>query len=346
MFIHFLQSLLISFVSTTDERQEEGDQQPCPSYGSSSTAAKMPQGSIVRQEVTAPDTATQEPQFLGGQINKMPPREPVTYFRDIIDNEILQLIVTESNRYSLQMNINKPLLLTQVELEQFLGIVFYMSIVKLPRARLYWNPQVRIPKVSDAMQLKRFEEIKSKLHFHNNEIRSHDQIAKVRPILNCFRDKARSLPKEQRLSIDEQMVPFKGKSGIKQYLPKKPKKWGYKMFVCCDAKGLTHDIEIYTGKIEHCPGQPDIGASGNIVLRLLESVPRDIWHQIYVDNWFNSLPLQVTLWKQGVACIGTVRPNRLKGCVLPSDTQLAKDGRGSIIIKSGIFGQITNLLHS
>ena len=72
------------------------------------------------------------------------------------------------------------------------------------------------------------------------------------------------------------------------------------MFVCCDAKGLTHDIEIYTGKIEHCPGQPDIGASGNIVLRLLESVPRDILHQIYVDNWFNSLPLQVTLWKQGV----------------------------------------------
>ena len=73
------------------------------------------------------------------------------------------------------------------------------------------------------------------------------------------------------------------------------------------------------------------------MLRLLESVPRDIWHQIYVDNWFNSLPLQVTLWKQGVACIGTVRPNRLKGCVLPSDTQLAKGGRGSVIMKSGIF---------
>ena len=168
----------------------------------------------------------------------------MTYFGDIIDNEILQLIVTESNRYSLQMDINKPLSLTQVELEQSLGIVFYMSIVKLPRARFYWNPQVHIPKVSDAMQLKRFEEIKSKLHLHNNEIRLDDKIAKVRPILNCFRDKARSLPKEQRLGIDEQMVPFKGKSGIKQYLPKKPKKWGYKMFFCCDAKGLTHDMSI------------------------------------------------------------------------------------------------------
>ena len=39
------------------------------------------------------------------------------------------------------------------------------------------------------------------MHLHNNEIRSSDKIAKVRPILNCFRDKARSLPKEQRLSI-------------------------------------------------------------------------------------------------------------------------------------------------
>ena len=140
---------------TTDERQEEGVQQPCPSSGSFSTAAKTPQGSIVWQEVTAPDTASQEPQFMGGQINRMPPREPVTYFRDMIGNEILQLIVTASNRYSLQIDINKHLSLTQ-----FLGIVFYMSIVKLPRARLYWNPQVRTPKVSEAMQLKRFEDTK------------------------------------------------------------------------------------------------------------------------------------------------------------------------------------------
>ena len=40
--------------------------------------------------------------------------------------------------------------------------------------------------------------------------------------------------------------------------------------------GLIHNLEIYTGKIEPCPGKPDIKASGNIVLRLLSTTPRGV----------------------------------------------------------------------
>lgn len=86
---------------------------------------------------------------------------------------------------------------------------------------------------------------------------------------------------------------------------------------------MIHDLEVYTGTIEPCPGQPDLGASSNIVLRLLQDVPRGIWHKLYIDNWFNSLSLQTTLWDQGIACIGTVRLNRVKGCTFPPD----KDGK-------------------
>ncbi|KAI0218376.1 hypothetical protein LSAT2_029914, partial [Lamellibrachia satsuma] len=118
-------------------------------------------------------------------------------------------------------------------------------------------------------------------------------------------------------SIDEQVVPFKGKSILKTYNPKKPKKWGYKIFVLSGVDDLIHSLEIYTGKIEPCPGQPDIKASGNIVLRLLAAIPRGVLHNIYCDNWFTSVGLQTTLSKQGIACLGTVRSNRLPGCTLP-----------------------------
>ena len=74
----------------------------------------------------------------------------------------------------------------------------------------------------------------------------------------------------QNLCIDEQLVPFKGKSSLKQYLPNKPHKWGYKIFVLADDQGMTYDFIPYSGKIHPVdkPDVPDLKASGNIVLHL------------------------------------------------------------------------------
>ena len=47
-------------------------------------------------------------------------------------------------------------------------------------------------------------------------------------------------------------------------------------------------------------------ATINIVLRLLSSIPYDVWHKIYCDNWLTSVALHTTLSKQGIACLGTV----------------------------------------
>ena len=70
------------------------------------------------------------------------------------------------------------------------------------------------------------------------------------------------------------------------------------------------------------------------MLHLLSNIPRNVWHKVYFDNWFNSIELQIVLWKQGVASIGTVRANRLKNCNMPSHKKLAKNGRGSATVKT------------
>jgi len=57
------------------------------------------------------------------------------------------------------------------------------------------------------------------------------------------------------------MVPFKGRSSLKQFLPKKPHKWGYKIFMLCDTRGMVHNFEIYTGKIMPVEGYPDLRAT-------------------------------------------------------------------------------------
>lgn len=51
------------------------------------------------------------------------------------------------------------------------------------------------------------------------------------------------------VSIDEAMIPFKGRSSLKQYLPLKPVKRGLKVWVLADGHtGYVTRFDLYTGK--------------------------------------------------------------------------------------------------
>ena len=266
------------------------------------------------------------------------PKAPIVYFREIIDDGILNMIVEQSNLYSTQQNVNKPLHLTKEELEQFLGITFTMSIVKMPATRMYWASKTRYGKVADVMTCQRFETIKRNLHFNDNAAQiqdpeHRDKLFKVQPLISRLREKVQKAPLTENICVDEQIIPFKGKSKLKTYNPKKPYHWGYKAFVCCTSNGIIRDFEFYTGQVEQARGHDDIGSSGNIVLQLMRSVPHGIWHHLFVDNWFNSPKLQIALWKIGIKTTGTVRLNRVKNLSLPSDTAMKREGRGSVALQ-------------
>jgi len=50
------------------------------------------------------------------------------------------------------------------------------------------------------------------------------------------------------LAVDEVIVKFKGRIVFKQYVPKKHKCFGIKMFKLCDPTGYTYDMTAYLGK--------------------------------------------------------------------------------------------------
>lgn len=51
------------------------------------------------------------------------------------------------------------------------------------------------------------------------------------------------------VTIDEAMIPFKGRLSFKQYIENKPTKWGVKAFVHSDVmNGYIYRMQIYTGK--------------------------------------------------------------------------------------------------
>lgn len=323
---------IFSFAVVPDKPEADGDaavtvqrlnRQPKPKWSSVSSAVSERNFAV----------------WEGEELEHREVNMPVDYFRYFFDENILDHLVLQSNLYSVQNNPNKPLNITRNELEQFFGICMVMSIFGLPRSRMYWAKNTQVEKVSSVMSRDRWEEIKRNLHCNDNTAQvapgdpNRDKLFKVRPLIDSLQVKFRELPKTQFLCVDEQIVPFKGRSGLKQYNPKKPNKWGYKIFILCSSKGLVHNFEVYTGSIQPLPGAPDLGASSNVVLRMTQDVPQNKGYLVFFDNWFASLPLFTTLASVGIGALGTIRPNRFPGLELPADLEMKKKGRGYFVEK-------------
>jgi hypothetical protein len=115
------------------------------------------------------------------------------------------------------------------------------------------------------------------LHFNDNNKQSnsedvaYDKLYKLRPVLE-YLNKFLSIPMSECLSVDEQICATKIRLHMKVYMKDKPHKWVYKVFVLSRDMGFAHKIEIYSGQENDArfrlDGEPDIGASGNVVIRL------------------------------------------------------------------------------
>ena len=63
--------------------------------------------------------------------------ELTEYFSKLLDQSMLNKTIEESNKHAIQKNPDKPLRFTNTELEQFIGILYVMSLVKMPSSRMY-----------------------------------------------------------------------------------------------------------------------------------------------------------------------------------------------------------------
>ena len=77
---------------------------------------------------------------------------------------------------------------------------------------------------------------------------NYGKLFKVRPLTQLILKSIKNIPQEETHSIDEQILPTKGRSFLRQYLPKKPYKWAIKVWARCSVSGTAYDFEIYCGK--------------------------------------------------------------------------------------------------
>lgn len=112
--------------------------------------------------------------------------------------------------------------------------------------------------------------------------------------MDSFRRKCLTIAPRQKQSIDEMMVPYKGKfGGIRQYIKRKPHPCGFKVWARCCVTGLLHNFDIYQGKggSNGQKGKSQLGDGGDIVVKLCKSLAEKVHFLIFADNFFTSMPL-------------------------------------------------------
>ncbi|CAH2109332.1 unnamed protein product [Euphydryas editha] len=114
-----------------------------------------------------------------------------------------------------------------------------------------------------------------------------DKLYKIRPLIITMNETFQSAAKNTcSQSIDECMVKFKGRSSLKQFLPNKPVKRGFKIWARCDSQtGYLFEFEIYTGNKGN---EAETGLGESVVKDLSQKLIDEKLENVHVtfDNFF------------------------------------------------------------
>ncbi|XP_023312649.1 piggyBac transposable element-derived protein 3-like [Anoplophora glabripennis] len=162
---------------------------------------------------------------------------PVDFFLHLFPKTLIDKIVFETNLYALQKRGGDSTFTpsSAKEIEIFIGINILMGIKKLPSYCDYWSSreQLRDHYIGSAMSRDRFAWLLGNVHLADNSVMP-----------------ARDSPNYDKL--------YKGRSFLKQFMPLKPIKRGYKVWVRSDENGYVCQFQIYVGKINYQP-EKDLG---------------------------------------------------------------------------------------
>lgn len=261
-------------------------------------------------------------------------RTPFQYLSQYLSAEFFQNTAKYTNLYADQKG-NSFVHCDGHEMQQLFGLHVLIAVLKYPRLTMFWSKGVGHHLFYDHMSKNRFLQLRNNLHLLDCNKRPSgnvDKFFKVRPIIDAVRAKILEAPLEKDLSIDEQMIPFKGKLSVKQYIKGKPTPWGVKQFVLAGKSGRPYDFIVYQGSTTELSKDhlEQLGFGASIVLHLANRIPKgDKGHELYFDNFFSTFPLFEILKDRDILAAGTIRLNRFKEPPFPTDKDMKSKGRGS-----------------
>lgn len=177
----------------------------------------------------------------------------------------------------------------------------------------FWSKEDSKPFYRGTMSYHRFKFFQRCVRFDDYRTRdnriANDKLAPIRDIWTMFVPNLRAtLVPNENLTIDEQLLGYRGRIPGRTYMPSKPRKYGLKIFWLCEApSGFALNGYIYLGRQ---PGEP---AHNNLAFDITMDLCQPFYgsgRNVVMDNFFTSHLLATSLLQHRLTILGTVRLNR------------------------------------
>lgn len=273
----------------------------------------------------------------------LPGNNPIDFFNLLVDDIFLDNIVDETNAYAEKVFLDnsanfdnsrisrwKPL--TVNELKIFLGLAIHTGNIRLNRLEDYWKTHwlYNFPCFKSYMSRDRYQNILRCLHFSKDPVtekEKENRTHKIESIVHYFNTKMITVYVPSReLSLDESLVLWRGRLSFRQYIKGKRHKFGIKLYTLSEPEGLVLNFHVYGGKNDVTSGT---GHVDKVVLHLMKH-RLNLGHSLYMDNFYMSYKLALTLLSKDTYCTGTLRVSRKH---TPIEVKNAKLKKGETIAR-------------
>lgn len=187
------------------------------------------------------------------------------------------------------------------------------------------------------MPRNRFQMLLKVWHFSDNEAYTEEsnRLFKIEPLLNKLKENfQKPIVPGEFISIDETLMPFKGRLKLKQYIANKRHKFGIKLFKLCLDGGYLYDLKVYCG--QERAENAELTVSTKVVLYLTKNLLGK-GRTVIIDNYYTSVELAHQLIDNKTYILGTLRNNRKNNPKNVVDKKLKK---GEVAVEesnNGIF---------
>lgn len=280
-------------------------------------------------------------------------------WRLFFDDDIIETVVTNTNvklasfRANLSANTNKSNYrdTNTEEIHALIGLLLLSSILKSNNEKmksLFTKDEYSRPIFAATMSVKRYEILIGALRFDCAQTRDErKRVNKAAAISEIFdkiiSNSQKAYSPSEYVTIDEMLVPFRGRCPFRVFMPKKPKKYGMKVMCLTDARtSFLVNAYIYTGKDSDGVGlteeerkKPVTVQSLTRLCKVIEGTNRNVT----ADNWFSSMDGVEELGKMKLTYVGTIRRDKR---AIPEEFQANKD-RPVVSTLYGFRGEVAIL---
>lgn len=256
-------------------------------------------------------------------------KEEYEFFNYFFDEELMQLIVDQTNLFADQFISSTPHSSTSLisswhpttinEMRIFFAIILVQSVVKKPEEKMYWSksPIFETPFFAKTLSYRRFLLLKKFLHFSNNaefveSTHPNPKLNKIWPVFEYLQRKFQQgyIP-DKNVTIDESLMLYKGRLGWIQYMPLKRSRFGVKTYMLCEStSGYIWSTIIYTGKNTlFDQTYRNLPVSSQVVMSLMRPLLNK-GYCLTTDNFYTSPDLAELLVRNKTDTYGTLRFRR------------------------------------